>query len=225
MVSCMHACSWCPPDRNVHHACRTSDTFLNSSQHIRGTMFSSDTIAQTRSRTLVMIADVLHPQASIRLYLLGGSNICLPVAIQDLVIDRMPQLYRQDVYGHTGVRVVSRNTSITFKISVCVTRRKLQRPGTAKEGKNTEKERTATINQNDRQPAPLTHYTLTSTAKSTHESTRRTPTSTATLHTRQMHWAHTTQTQHISLCSVQCTASTYGTRFGWMHNLKTSESS
>ena len=39
---------------------------------------------------------------------------------------------------------------------LCVTRGKLHRPGTAKEGRNTPTQRTATVDLNDSQPAPLT---------------------------------------------------------------------
>ena len=53
-----------------------------------------------------------------------------------------------------------------------VTRRKLQRPGTAKEGRNTKKQRTSTVNPNDRRPAPLTDHAPDSTANSTHDSSR-----------------------------------------------------
>ena len=70
------------------------------------------------------------------------------------------------------------------------TRRKLQRPGTATEDRNTTKGRTGTINPNDRQLAPLKEHT----AKFGHESSRRAHTSTATLHARQKHLAPTTQT-------------------------------
>ena len=74
------------------------------------------------------------------------------------------------------------------------TRRKPQRLGTAKAGRSTTKPRIATINPILRQPAPLTDQTQDSTAKSNHKFSRRTPTTTATLHARQMHLAHTTQT-------------------------------
>lgn len=77
---------------------------------------------------------------------------------------------------------------------VCVTWREVQRPGTAKEGRNTTEESTATVNPNDHQLAPLIDHTLDSTTKSTHESRRsRTPTSTSTLHACEMHY--TTQNQ------------------------------
>ena len=65
-----------------------------------------------------------------------------------------------------------------------VTRRQLKRPGTAKEGRNTTKQRTTTIKPNDRQSAPLTDEAPEPTAKSIHKSSHTTPTSTATLPAR-----------------------------------------
>ena len=72
--------------------------------------------------------------------------------------------------------------------------------------------RMATINPNVQQPAPATHQTLDSTPEPKHELNRRTPTSTATLHARDMRLARTTSAQtqqghcksphsrHISVC-------------------------
>ena len=61
--------------------------------------------------------------------------------------------------------------------------------------RNTTKRRTGTVNPNDRQPAPLTDQAPETIAKSTHVPSRITPASTATLHTRQMRLASTTQNQ------------------------------
>ena len=77
----------------------------------------------------------------------------------------------------------------------CDARRELQRPGTAEEGRNTTKQRTATINTNDRPPAPRTDQAPDFAAKSTHDSGRITPTSTAALRAHQGHLASTTRTQ------------------------------
>ena len=86
----------------------------------------------------------------------------------------------------------------------CVTRRKLQRPGTAKEHRNTTKQRKATVNPYDRRQVSLSDHAPDSAAESTHESSRIIATNTATLHARQMHLASTTQIQQSRLQSHVC---------------------
>ena len=60
---------------------------------------------------------------------------------------------------------------------------------------NTTEQKPSTVNPNDRRPATLTNEAPDSTSKSMHESSRITPTSTATLHARLMHLASTTPTK------------------------------
>ena len=78
----------------------------------------------------------------------------------------------------------------------CVTRRKLQTPGTAEEHKRQE---TPTINPNDRHPAHLADQAPGTIERAAQESRRITPTSTAAVHasssaTTRHHYLHPTGT-------------------------------
>lgn len=61
-----------------------------------------------------------------------------------------------------------------------------ERPGSAKESRNSTQQTTATVTPNGRRPAPLTDQTLGSAAESTHASSHRTPASTAPMSARQI---------------------------------------